>query len=230
MDKIEKRNVVEGLFISMEGPDGAGKTTVIEQLLPRLQSVTNHKIHTTREPGGSKIAEQIREVILDVNNQEMDAKTEAILYAAARRQHLVDRILPYLAQGDIVFCDRFVDSSSAYQGVARDLGIDEIKVLNHFATDGLLPHVTLYLDIPSEVGLLRIEAAKGCRQYDRLDQEGLAFHQNVRKGYLEVIKQDEERFIVIDATQSIEEVTDQCFQKLVERYPSFFRKREGNEL
>ena len=211
---------MKGLFITMEGPDGAGKTTVINQLIPLLQKHALVDIVSTREPGGSRIAEDIRKVILDVNNTEMDDRTEAILYAAGRRQHLKDRILPNLEKGNIVFCDRFVDSSLVYQGVARGIGVEEVAQLNRFATDGLEPSTTLYLDVPAEVGLERIHKARGNRQFDRLDQEGLSFHTMVRNGYLEY----PERIVSIDATKSIEEVVEECFRVLVERYPKYFTK------
>ena len=211
-----------GLFITMEGPDGAGKTTVIEKLIPLLEERTNVTITSTREPGGSRIAEDIRQIILDVQNVEMDVRTEAILYAAARRQHLTDRIL----RGGIVFCDRFVDSSLVYQGVARGIGIEEVYQLNQFATAGKTPDVTLYLDIPAEIGLERIHLAKGNRQFDRLDQEGLQFHKMVRQGYLDIIPTDPERFIQIDATKTVDEVVQECLTALVERYPEYFTNGE----
>ena len=213
-----------GLFITMEGPDGAGKTTVIEKLIPLLEERTNVTITSTREPGGSRIAEDIRQIILDVQNVEMDVRTEAILYAAARRQHLTDRILPNLEKGGIVFCDRFVDSSLVYQGVARGIGVEAVYQLNQFATAGKTPDVTLYLDVPAEIGLERIHLAKGNRQFDRLDQEGLSFHTMVRNGYLELVEKYPERIVSIDATKSIEEVVEECFRVLVERYPKYFTK------
>lgn len=217
---------MSGLFITMEGPDGAGKTTVIHQLIPLLEERTNVAITSTREPGGSRIAEDIRKIILDVANQEMDVRTEAILYAAARRQHLTDRILPNLENGGIVFCDRFVDSSLVYQGIARGIGVEAVAELNQFATAGITPDVTLYLDVPAEIGLERIQKARGNRQFDRLDQEGLQFHHMVRQGYLDLLPTDPERFIVIDATADVEEVVQQCLQALVKRYPEFFSKGE----
>ncbi len=215
-----------GLFITMEGPDGAGKTSVIQELLPRLQEKTTKKIVSTREPGGSQIAESIRNVILDVNHKGMDVRTEAILYSAARRQHLTDIILPTLASGNIIFCDRFVDSSIAYQGVARGIGVEEIRQLNQFATAGLLPEATIYLDVPAEVGLKRIYQARGERQFDRLDQEGLAFHQKVRQGYLALIneKGNDNRFIIVDATAPIEEVVEKCYNSIIEKFPQIFDK------
>lgn len=215
-----------GLFITMEGPDGAGKTTVIEKLIPLLEERTNVTITSTREPGGSRIAEDIRQIILDVQNVEMDVRTEAILYAAARRQHLTDRILPNLENGGIVFCDRFVDSSLVYQGVARGIGVEEVYQLNQFATAGKTPDVTLYLDVPAEIGLERIHLAKGNRQFDRLDQEGLQFHKMVRQGYLDIIPTDPERFIQIDATKTVDEVVQECLTALVDRYPEYFTNGE----
>ncbi len=215
-----------GLFITMEGPDGAGKTTVIEKLIPLLEERTNVTITSTREPGGSRIAEDIRQIILDVQNVEMDVRTEAILYAAARRQHLTDRILPNLENGGIVFCDRFVDSSLVYQGVARGIGVEEVYQLNQFATAGKTPDVTLYLDVPAEIGLERIHLAKGNRQFDRLDQEGLQFHKMVRQGYLDIIPTDPERFIQIDATKTVDEVVQECLTALVNRYPEYFTNGE----
>ena len=163
-------------------------------------------------------------MILDVNNTEMDERTEAILYAAGRRQHLKDRILPNLEKGNIVFCDRFVDSSLVYQGVARGIGVEEVAELNRFATDGLSPSTTLYLDVPAEVGLERIHKARGKRQFDRLDQEGLSFHTMVREGYLALLEKYPERMVSIDATQTIEEVVNECFKVLVERYPNYFTR------
>lgn len=213
---------MSGLFITMEGPDGAGKTTVIQHLVPLLEKQTNRSIIVTREPGGSRIAEEIRQIILDVNNDTMDGRTEAILYAAARRQHLTDRILPQLEAGNIVFCDRFVDSSLVYQGIARGIGVESVRELNQFATEGKEPDVTLYLDVPAEIGLQRIQEARLNRQFDRLDQEGLSFHQSVRQGYLELIPKEPKRFIVIDATQAIDQVVQKCLEALVQRYPAIF--------
>ena len=159
---------MNGLFITIEGPDGAGKTSILNELLPLLKKVAKTKIIQTREPGGIPIAEEIRAVILDPKNDRMDERTEALLYAAARRQHLVEKVLPALSEGSIVLCDRFVDSSLAYQGAGRRIGVSEIARLNEFATEGTTPDFTLYLDIDSDTGLHRIkENRRG--QIDRLD-------------------------------------------------------------
>ena len=150
---------MKGLFITMEGPDGAGKTTVINQLIPLLQKHALVDIVSTREPGGSRIAEDIRKVILDVNNTEMDERTEAIFICSGASPAFKRSYFTKLRKGNIVFCDRFVDSSLVYQGVARGIGVEEVAQLNHFATDGLEPSTTLYLDVPAEVGLERIHKA-----------------------------------------------------------------------
>ena len=141
--------IQKGVFITFEGPEGAGKTTVIKELYKRMEE-QGLKVILTREPGGIRIAEKIREIILDNDHQEMDAKTEALLYAAARRQHLVEKVVPALQDGMIVLCDRFVDSSLAYQGHARGLGIDEVLSINEFAIGDTMPDLTVFFDINPE--------------------------------------------------------------------------------
>ena len=204
--------MTQGKFISIEGPDGSGKSSVIKQLANLLEA-DGYELVLTREPGGSPIAEQIREVILDVNNTAMDPLTEAMLYAAGRRQHLVDTILPGLAAGKLVLSDRFVDSSLAYQGVGRQLPLADIWSINQLAIDGHLPDITLLLDLPAELGLERIYRAQGQRQFDRLDQENLTFHQEVRQAFLELAAK-EDRIHLIDANQPIEAVVADCYQTL----------------
>ena len=158
-----------GILISLEGPEGAGKSSVLEALLPFLKNYGTGLI-TTREPGGVQIAEAIREVILKPSHTAMDAKTELLLYIASRRQHLAERVLPALAQGKIVLMDRFIDSSVAYQGYGRGLDVSDIEWLNQFATDGLKPDLTLYFDIDVEEGLARIARSES-REVNRLDLE-----------------------------------------------------------
>ncbi len=211
-----------GIFITIEGPDGAGKTTVIKELNKRLEKEVKVGIVLTREPGGIPIAEKIRQIILDPENTEMDERTEALLYAAARRQHLVERVLPALNQGELVICDRFVDSSVAYQGSARGIGEEEILELNQFAIEGHLPDLTLYLDVPSEVGLARINQGRRATELDRLDKEDLAFHQKVRTGYLALLDKYPERIHLIDAKEDIEKVVKNCYDLIKETYPSIF--------
>ncbi|HRG31184.1 MAG TPA: dTMP kinase [Trichococcus flocculiformis] len=213
---------MRGIFITIEGPDGSGKTTALQQVVPRLQQEMNRKVVATREPGGSPIAEKIRSLILDPSHTDMDSRTEALLYAASRRQHLIEKVLPVLESGDVIFCDRFVDSSIAYQGYARGIGEEGIREINQFATEGIEPDVTLYIDVPAEVGIQRIHANLDEREYNRLDQEKLDFHEKVRAGYQQLAKANPERIVVVDGTMSREEVAESCYQIIKNRYPSYF--------
>lgn len=199
----------QGKFITFEGPDGSGKTTVSTAVVKRLQE-EGYAILLTREPGGSKIAEEIRNVILDPANTAMDERTEALLYAAQRRQHLVEIVLPALAQGTNVISDRFVDSSLAYQGCGRHLGMDAVMNINQFAIEGHMPDRTIFLDIPAELGLERIQ--KNRAYLDRLDQEDISFHEAVFEGYQKVIRQYAERMIIIDASREVNEVIEDSYQ------------------
>ena len=195
----------KGLFITFEGGDGSGKTTASKYVCGQLEAA-GYEVVYTREPGGSNIAEQIRSVILDVNNILMDNRTEALLYAASRRQHLVEVILPALKAGKIVICDRFIDSSLAYQGYARGIGVDEVMNINQFAIENCLPDLTIYFDIEPEIGLQRIHS----RDYlDRLENESISFHHKVHEGYKLVCERYPERIKVIDSTQSIPDVQKQ---------------------
>lgn len=218
---------MRGLFITFEGPDGSGKTSVIQQMIPKLEEVLQRPVVATREPGGSRIAETIRNVILNPDYTEMDARTEALLYAASRRQHVTETILPALTQGEVVLCDRFVDSSLVYQGIARGIGVDEVKLINQFATEGLEPDVTLYLDVDAEIGLERITRGRGQRQYDRLDQEKLSFHQQVRQGYLQLLERQPERIKKIDANQLLDKVVEATWHELNEWLQQTRQKQEG---
>ena len=194
----------KGLFITLEGPDGSGKTTVANILCEKLEKMGYELIHT-REPGGNEIAEQIRNVILDPKNTNMDARTEALLYAASRRQHLVEKVVPAINEGKIVICERFLDSSLAYQGYGRNLGVESIYQINAFAIDGHMPDLTIYLDINEEVGLSRLESRT---QKDRLDVESVAFHHRVNEGYKEIVKKFPERIKIVDASQPLEDVVN----------------------
>lgn len=208
---------MKGIFITIEGPDGAGKTSVIKELIPMLVKTVQQEIVATREPGGSRIAEEIRELILNPENTEMDIRTEALLYAAGRRQHLIEKIIPALEAGKVVICDRFVDSSLAYQGVARGIGVSEVAKINQFATENLSPDLTLYLDIEAHLGLERINQNKENRQFDRLDQETLKFHEKVRSAYLDIAKEQSERVVQIDASQELEKVVEECYQTIIKK-------------
>ena len=194
----------KGFLVSLEGPEGAGKTSVLEAILPLLEE-KNIEFLTTREPGGVLIGEKIREVILDPSHTQMDPKTELLLYIASRRQHLIEKVLPALEAGKLVIIDRFIDSSVAYQGFGRGLDVADIEWLNQFATDGLKPDLTLYFDLDVEEGLARIAKNKN-REVNRLDLEGLEMHQRVRQGYLYSLEKDPERLVKIDASQALEAV------------------------
>ena len=203
------------MFITLEGPEGSGKTSAIESAVQKLQEM-GYEIVRTREPGGTPIAEQIRNVILDKANTNMDPRTEALLYAASRRQHLVEKVWPAIKEGKIVICDRYLDSSLAYQGGARGLGIDNILNVNLFATEGTWPDLTLLFDIKPEEGLKRI-AANASREVNRLDLEKIEFHQKVRESFLLLAKKYPERFIIIDASKSREEVAKDTLDAILSR-------------
>lgn len=205
----------KGKFITVEGGDGAGKSTVIVRMYEELCR-RGMDVLLTREPGGIDIAEQIREIILNPAHTQMDKRTEALLYAAARRQHLAEKVFPALEAGKLVLCDRFIDSSLAYQGHARGLGIDEVYAINRFAVEDCMPEWTLFFDVSPEVGLKRINATRG-REVNRLDLEGLRFHERVREGYQLAMARDPERFIVIDAEQEPDQVFVSAMEALLAR-------------
>ena len=203
------------MFITLEGPEGSGKTTAVNFAVNKLEEM-GYQIVRTREPGGTPIAEQIRNVILDKNNTAMDIRTEALLYAASRRQHLVEKVWPALKEGKIVICDRYLDSSLAYQGGARGLGVDNILNINLFATENTWPDLTLLFDIKPEIGLERI-AKNANREVNRLDLEKIEFHNKVRQTFLDLSKRYPERFVVIDASQSREKVAEDTLQAILSR-------------
>lgn len=194
----------KGLFIVFEGGEGAGKSTILDKIYDWM---INEKIPCikTREPGGIKISEQIRSVILDNNNTEMDERTEALLYAAARRQHLVEKIIPALKENKVVLCDRFIDSSLAYQGYARGIGMDEILEINKFAIGEYMPNLSIFFDLDPKEGLKRINIDNN-REVNRLDNEKIDFHNRVREGYYKILEKDKERIIKVDASKTIDEV------------------------
>ena len=203
---------MKGLFITFEGPDGSGKTTVATAVCERLAEMGYDVIHT-REPGGIAISEDIRKIILDPKNTMMDAKTEALLYAASRRQHLVEKVFPAMEEGKIVICERFLDSSLAYQGFGRQLGFDEVLSINLFAIDNTYPDLTIYLDVDEQVGLDRLSN----RDFkDRLDQESIDFHHRVSQGYREVLRRFSDRITIVDASASKEEVIEESMNRVLE--------------
>ena len=202
----------EGLFIVFEGCDGSGKTTISQGVYNKLLELEYPVIYT-REPGGIDISEQIRDIILDPQNTTMDDRTEALLYAASRRQHLIEKVLPAIEDNKIVICDRFVYSSLVYQGYARGIGVDEVWKINDFAIEGRLPSRTIFLDIKPEVGLARISN----REFkDRLDQESISFHSRVYDGYKEINKRFESNIEIFDANRTPEVIIDEISQYIVE--------------
>lgn len=198
----------KGLFITFEGPDGSGKTTVSKAVTEKLLS-EGYQVRYTREPGGSAISEKIRDIILDPANTEMDPRTEALLYAASRRQHLVDIVLPLLEQGVTVISDRFVDSSIAYQGYGRGIGAEAVYDINAFAIENHMPVKTVFLNVSAETGLARIQANRAV--LDRLDAESAEFHKRVFDGYQKVIEQYGDRMIVVDASRDVDEVITEVY-------------------
>lgn len=194
----------KGLFIVFEGGEGAGKSTILDKIYTWLEEI-GYSCIKTREPGGIKISEKIRSIILDNENTEMDERTEALLYAAARRQHLVEKVIPALKDGKIVLCDRFIDSSLAYQGHARGIGIDEILDINKFAIEGFMPDLSIFFDLDPKLGLDRINKDSS-REVNRLDNEKIDFHNRVREGYNLVMKMSGDRMVRIDASKGIDEV------------------------
>ncbi|QOR66690.1 dTMP kinase [Cytobacillus suaedae] len=207
-----------GYFITFEGPEGAGKTTILALLEKELRE-KGYDVLSTREPGGIAISEQIRSVILDKMNTTMDGRTEALLYAAARRQHLVEKVIPALKEGKVVLCDRFIDSSLAYQGHARGLGIEEVLSINEFAIDQVMPSLTLLFKISPEKGMERIYKNED-REVNRLDLEAIDFHHKVYEGYMLLAERFKERIQVIDAEQPLDDV----FSEVTELIESMLAK------
>lgn len=200
------------IFITFEGPEGSGKTTIISMLSEALKETAD--VMVTREPGGIPISEKVRDILL-ANENDMDGRTEALLFAAARRQHLVEKVVPALDDGKIVLCDRFIDSSLAYQGYARNLGMDEIMQINKFAVEDHMPDLTIYLKLSPEIGLKRIQDNK--RDSNRLDKETLQFHKDVVLGYNKLSENFPDRIKVVDADQNIEDVFRDTYS-IIEKY------------
>ena len=204
---------MKGLFISFEGGDGSGKTTQIMEIKQYFEK-KGRKVILTREPGGTRIAEAIREIILDPEFKEMDYMAEALLYAASRAQHVRQIIKPALEAGNIVLCDRFVDSSVVYQGIGRGLGIDAVEGINNHATLGLMPNVTILIDLPVEVGIKR---KKNQQTLDRLEAEEKDFHELVRNGYLALATKHPDRIEVVDGLKTPMEISEEILGILEKR-------------
>ena len=207
----------QGVFITLEGNDGAGKTTVCMGLKKELEA-RGYSVVYTREPGGSRIAEEIRNILLSDENDNMDPRTEALLFAASRRQHLVDIVLPALQEKKIVLCDRFVDSSLAYQGYAREIGLPEIWDINQFAIHDCMPQKTIFLKVSMETGQKRMNQ-RG--EKNRLDNEQSDFHQKVRQGYETLIQMYPDRICVIEAEPEPEVVLQSALHEVLKVIQSY---------
>lgn len=204
---------MKGKFITFEGCEGVGKSRQIKLLEEYLQ-LNNIDYYLTREPGGTPVSEQIRNVILDGKNVSMTDECEALLYASARVQLLKEKVKPLLDQGKLVFCDRYIDSSLAYQGYARGLGVDFVEKINDYAIKNFMPDYTIFLNLTPELAFKR---KGGVDKNDRLEQSGMEFHNKVYGGYLELAKRYKERFIVIDASGEKEETHRKIINALKEK-------------
>ena len=199
-----------GYFITFEGGEGTGKTTIINYISKYLND-KGYGVITTREPGGIDIAEQIRNIILDVKNTKMDYRTEALLYAASRTQHLAEKVIPALNDNKIVLCDRYLDSSLVYQGIARGLGIDNVLKINMFALE-YMPDITFFIDVKPEICFKRLKDNN--REMDRLDLEKMSFHDMVYEGYKEVAKMYPKRIVSINGDRKIEDIIEDIRMKI----------------
>ena len=202
MSEADHSSAYPGLLVTFEGVEGSGKSTQVARLRDYLAS-QGRAVEVTREPGGTPIGEAIREILLDPRNEDMTATTELLLYEAARAQHVAQRIRPALESGRIVLCDRFADSTTAYQGAGRVLAPQLVRRLHEVATNGVWPDLTVLVDVPSEVGLARVTQGGA---FDRLEREGLSFHQRVRAGFLRLAQEEPARVKVVDGTRPIDEV------------------------
>ncbi|MBQ7707649.1 MAG: dTMP kinase [Lachnospiraceae bacterium] len=201
---------MRGIFISMEGPDGSGKSTQLE-LIKKYLEEKGYEIIITREPGGTKISEAVREIILNKDYTEMGYMTEALLYASARAQLVTEVIKPAIESGKAVISDRFVDSSAVYQGMARGLGVENVYKINEFAIQGMMPDLTIHLDLPAKVGISR---KKDQKELDRMEMETLDFHEKVAEGYRKLASLAPDRIFTIDATQDIDTIHKQIVEKI----------------
>jgi dTMP kinase len=205
------------MFITFEGPDGSGKSTQIKLLAERLRA-EGRNVLLTREPGGTEIGEQIRAVLHDLKNRAMHPRAELLLYSAARAQLVEQVIRPYLAAGGLVLSDRYYDSTLAYQGYGHGLDLAALRQITAFATAGLAPDLTLFLDLDAEVGLRRRQA--NAAEWNRLDDYALAFHQRVRAGYYELMQLEPNRWVKLDAARSVEELSAEVWRVVSQKMES----------
>lgn len=213
--------MTRGIFLTVEGIEGSGKSTQIEKLAQLIRG-TGQNCVLTKEPGGTPLGDRIRAILLDPHEEGMDALTEALLYAASRRQHVVELIRPSLERGAIVLCDRYSDATLAYQGFGRLLNLEQLRALTDWATDRVYPDLTIIFDLPEATGLERAKErnlALDLQRESRLEGEDLRFHRRVREGYLALVKENPERYLVIDASGSIDEVFARTVAELSRRLP-----------
>ncbi|AWI10731.1 dTMP kinase [Ereboglobus luteus] len=215
------------MLISFEGSEGSGKTTQIARLVKRLEKL-GHEIVTTREPGGTKIGEQVRDILLHTTNSsdKMFAETELLLFAAARAQIVREVIAPALLRGAVVLSDRYLDSSTVYQGIARNLGSDPVNEINRFAIGTVMPDVTVVIDVPTKVSIERISKRKGTKP-DRIERENIDFYEKVRAGYLVLAKGMPGRFVVVNGTKSAAAIEKEIWSALLKRV---FKKKAPKTL
>ena len=211
----------DGWFLSMEGLDGSGKSTQLTLLTKALEQFGYEVVHS-REPGGCPISEKIREIILDRANEGMTAETEALLYAAARAQHVHDVIVPAIRAGKLLLSDRYIDSSVAYQGGGRSLGVNKVMEINQYAVNGIFPSVTVFLDLPHEKALARRYQAS---EPDRMEIEGDTFFGRVESAYREMLRRHTERFVTVDASGKPEEIGKETAEKVLSRLDAMERER-----
>ena len=207
----------KGLFITFEGIEGCGKSTQARFLTESLRTL-GYEVLLTREPGGPRISEKLRELLLNKEYTEMHRLTEVFLYMASRAQHTVEWIKPALEIGQIVICDRYYDSTYAYQGAAREIPEKEIEKINNIATTGLKPDVTYIIDVPVEIGLERLHNGTKAEEIDRLESEDVAFHRRVREGYLKLAEKEPKRVVIIDGTKNAEDIHKDIMFNFTERY------------
>ena len=216
-----------GYFITIEGGEGSGKTSVIKEVIKLLNKDGYTNIVTSREPGGIKISTEIREVLLNKENTNMDPVTETFLFAASRKQHIVEKIIPNLNNNAIFICDRFIDSSYVYQGIAGNVGLEKVIAINDIAIEGCVPNLTILFDLDPRIGLERINKNKD-REVNRLDLASLAFHDKVREGYKLIANKFSDRIVVIDASKSFEEVVDDVYNLIRSKLEEINYERISN--
>lgn len=219
---MKKQNINKGFFITFEGPEGSGKSTQVKLLAEFLDSEGISYI-LTREPGGTDFAEKIRGILKDTSlNKVLSLKTEALLFQAARAQHVFEKIKPALKDGKIVICDRYADSSTVYQGEARGLGKKEIEALNYFSTDNLNPDLTILMDIDPETGLSRAHIRENCSlEKDRFEEQGLSFHKKIREAFLRLASEHPSRYRIINASDEVSVIHNKIIHILRDEFKLF---------